>query len=163
MILMANRSDRTRGAEALRKRGVRLSRQRAAVADVFFETDDHLTAPELWRRIRAHQPSIGLATVYRTLSVLVENQLAALHPLDEGGALYEPRLTGDHHDHLVCTRCGLLIEFLDPDLERLQVTVASSHGFTLRDHRVKLFGHCRDTKRCDANIAARAKETSHEH
>ena len=121
----------------------KMTRQRLKIAEVFFDPNwshEHPTVEELYRRVRIVDESIGQATVYRTLKLFVDCGLASPHRLHAEQVRYEPELSGEHHDHFVCTRCDAIIEFHDEALEELQEQIVARLGFQLTDHRLLLYG-----------------------
>ena len=144
----------------LGEKGLKTTAQRRLITRVFFDPvyrDEHPTVEELYARVRAVQPGVGQATVYRTLKLLVDAGLAVPSKLDEGQhhTRYEPEFPDDsaHHDHLICAECGHILEFSDPEIERLQELVAERLGFELTDHRMVLYGRPRagcDVAQCKA-------------
>lgn len=132
--------------EFLRRRGLNMTPQRAAIVETFLSTEGHFSCEELFVRARRSDPSIGQATVYRTLKLLVESGLAEPLVAGEGPVLYEHRYGHAHHDHLVCELCGAKVEIVDQEIEERQVHLAREHGFTLSRHNMILYGvcpHCR--------------------
>lgn len=124
------------------KRGLRSTRQRDLILDVFLSSHDHVSVEELYLKVKSSHPGIGQATVYRTLKLFVEAGLAREMTLSDGQTRYEHLLAGEHHDHLICTGCGKIIEFEDETIERLQNEIASRHGYTISSHRLELYGVC---------------------
>lgn len=122
--------------------GLKYTRQRRAIAEVFFASGAHLSLTELLDRAREEQSSIGYATVYRTMKLMAESGLAKEHKFGEGHVLYEPAIDGEHHDHLICVRCGKIVEYEDHEIERLQDELASRHGFKVVGHRHEIYGEC---------------------
>ena len=115
--------------------------QREAIVEQFLRTRDHVSIDELLTKVRKRQPRVGYATVYRTLKLLVDSGLAVERQFGDGQARYE--VVGDHHDHLICVKCGLILEFEDDEIERLQDRIASRlGGFTVLRHRHELYGLC---------------------
>ena len=119
----------TDSLEALRdyiaRNGLKTSRQRELIADVFFQAGGHLRVEEVLDRVREQDDRVGQATVYRTMKLLAKAGLAEPHQFGDGHTRYEPVEKHDaHHDHLICTECGRIIEFLDPRIEALQNEVA---------------------------------------
>jgi Fur family ferric uptake transcriptional regulator len=115
--------------------------QREAIVEMFLRTRDHVSIDELLGKVRKRQPKVGYATVYRTLKLLVDSGLAVERQFGDGQARYE--VVGDHHDHLICVKCGLILEFEDDEIERLQERIASRlGGFTVLRHRHELYGMC---------------------
>ena len=118
------------------------SRQRDEIARFFFNIDGHINTDELYRRVADSNPKIGLSTVYRTLKLLTECGLALERKFANGQSYFENTDMGEHHDHLICSACGKIVEFRDDQLERLQEEVAARHGFVIKDHRMEIYGHC---------------------
>lgn len=125
--------------------GLRLTTQRHLIAETFFEAEGHLAFEELYQRVRSRDDSIGQATVYRTLKVLVESGLAHSSRFGGTSARYESAVGGEHHDHLICTECGLIVEFCDEAIEARQIAVAAGFGFGVQEHTMELYGACRRT------------------
>ncbi len=123
--------------------GLKMTRQRGVILDVFLSSGKHLSVEDILVRVREREPGVGPATVYRTMRLLVECALAEERRFSTGATLYEP--AGDaeqHHDHLICEACGTIVEFEDDEIERLQEDVAVCHGFVLAHHRMELYGLC---------------------
>jgi Fur family ferric uptake transcriptional regulator len=115
--------------------------QREAIVEQFLRTRDHVSIDELLSKVRKRQPKVGYATVYRTLKLLVDSGLAVERQFGDGQARFE--VVGDHHDHLICVKCGLILEFEDDEIERLQEKIAERLGsFTVLRHRHELYGVC---------------------
>jgi Fur family ferric uptake transcriptional regulator len=130
-----------RWREYLASKGLNTTSQRELIVEQFFKTRDHVSIEELLARVRRRQPKVGYATVYRTLKLLVEGGLAVERQFGDGQARFE--VVGDHHDHLICTKCGLILEFEDDEIEALQEKVAQRlGGFTVLRHRHELYGLC---------------------
>lgn len=129
--------------EYIAKNNLKTSRQRELIAEVFFQAGGHLRVEDLLERVREQDDRVGQATVYRTMKLLAKAGLAEPHQFGDGHTRYEPVEKNDeHHDHLICTECGRIIEFLDPRIERLQTEVAQEHGFVVTDHKMELYGLC---------------------
>ena len=128
--------------EYLTDQGLRLTRQREAIAEVFFESTAHLSLLELLELARVRQSSVGYATVYRTMKLLTECGLATEHKFAEGNVRYEPSVQGEHHDHLICVTCGKIVEYEDDEIERLQEELARRHGFRVVSHRHEIYAEC---------------------
>lgn len=127
----------------LAAQGLKVTRQRELIVDVFFEAGGHLRVDELLSRVRAIDPKVSQATVYRTMRLLKDSGLAQERRFGDGHALYEPSGDDDaHHDHLICIECGAIVEFVDERIEALQEEVAAAHGFEVTRHRMELYGRC---------------------
>lgn len=142
----------TKSQETLRayvaKKGLKFTRQRELIAEVFFASSGHLKVEDLLEKVRALDPQVSLATVYRTMKLLTECGLASPRQFGDGHTRYEPSEDGEqHHDHLICTRCGLIVEFLNPHIEELQDRVAAEKGFIVTRHKMELYGLCEACQR----------------
>jgi Fur family ferric uptake transcriptional regulator len=132
--------------------GLKHSRQRDRIAETFFAMGGHVSVEELVARVRRIDPRISVATVYRTMKLLADSGLAV--PRQFGGSgqtRYEAAEGKPHHDHLICTACGEIVEFANERIESLQELVARSHGFEVESHRLELYGRC---ARCRRGIEA---------
>jgi Fur family ferric uptake transcriptional regulator len=128
-------------AGLLEKKGVRPTRQRLEVLEELSRESDDLTAQDLWRRLRGRKSPIGLATVYRTLSLLSEN--GVIDTLSHHGSEQCYRLCGDHHHHhLLCSSCHRVVEVEQCDLGGWLDEVASRYGFVATDHQIEITGLC---------------------
>ena len=125
---------------------MKASRQREVIADVFFSAGGHLKVEDLLARVREVDERIGQATVYRTMKLLTRCGLAQPRQFGDGHTRYEPAFAHDHHDHLICTRCSRIVEFVDPRIEKLQDAVADEHGFVVTSHKMELYGLCPECK-----------------
>jgi Fur family ferric uptake transcriptional regulator len=115
--------------------------------------DGHVSVDELIGHVRRLDPRVSVATVYRTMKLLAECGLAVPRQFGGGQTRYEPSAGRPHHDHLICTTCGDIVEFANARIELLQARVAESHGFEVESHKLELYGRC---ARCRA--AARPLE-----
>ncbi|HEX4619926.1 MAG TPA: transcriptional repressor [Myxococcaceae bacterium] len=129
------------------ERGLKSTRQRSLIVDTFFELGGHVTVEDLWSRVRQQDARVSVATVYRTMKLLSECGLAAARNFGDGQTRYEPAAGRHHHDHLICTRCGTIVEFENDRIEQLQDLVAKKHGFRVTSHKMELYGLCRDCQR----------------
>jgi Fur family ferric uptake transcriptional regulator len=102
----------------------------------------HVPVDALVARVREQDPRVSIATVYRTMKLLVECGLATARHFGDGGTRYEPAIRRHHHDHLICTRCGAIVEFESERIEELQDRVARRHGFEVEHHRLEIYGRC---------------------
>lgn len=119
--------------------GLRLTEQRKTIARVLEDADDHPDVEELHARASAIDSRISLATVYRTVKLLEEAGILDKLEFGDGRARYEDA-DRDHHDHLIDIATGEVIEFVDPDIEALQERIAARLGYTLKGHRLELYG-----------------------
>lgn len=124
----------------------RPTRQQAAVAAALQDVQDFSSAQELHARLREGGDSVGLATVYRTLTGMAEAGEVDVLRTDEGEAVYRMCSTGHHH-HLVCRDCGSAVEIEGPAVERWAEKVAAEHDFSDVSHTLEIFGTCADCAR----------------
>ena len=123
-------------------KGLKSTKQRDIILDCFLSCHQHLTTEELYLKLKTDNPNIGFATVYRTLKLFAESGIAREIQFGDGQTRYEHMHVGEHHDHLVCTRCGTIVEFENETIEKLQSEVAAQHGFTIMNHKLELYGFC---------------------
>lgn len=120
------------------KNGLRLTEQRRVIARILSEAQDHPDAEELHRRASDVDRNISLATVYRTVKLFEEAGIIERHDFRDGRSRFE-EATDDHHDHLIDIRSGDVVEFMNEEIERLQVEIARKLGYKLVDHRLELY------------------------
>ncbi|MAK59577.1 MAG: transcriptional repressor [Ponticaulis sp.] len=120
------------------KNGLRLTEQRRVIARILSDADDHPDAEELHRRAADVDRNISLATVYRTVKLFEEAGIIERHDFRDGRSRFE-EATDDHHDHLIDIRSGEVVEFMNEEIERLQVEIARKLGYKLVDHRLELY------------------------
>jgi len=137
--------------------GLKTTRQRNTIVNVFFNLKGHVSVEELLREVKAVNPKIGYATVYRTLHLLVRSGLVEERRFGDGLARYEGHSEVEHHDHMICQNCGRIFEFFNPELEAMQEKLAEEHEFTIHRHRLELYGVCKDTESCEAYRQAKSE------
>lgn len=125
------------------EKGLKSTQQREIILEEFLRDGSHCSTEELYLRLRSKHPRLGYATVYRTLKLFAECGIAEERHFGDGQTRYESSDSDEHHDHLICTVCGSIVEFEDPRIEELQMQVAQQHGFEIRRHRLELYGCCR--------------------
>ncbi len=133
-------------AQFLAGHGLRSTNQRDAILSAFVGAKKHLSAEELYAQVKKAYPGIGYATVYRTLKLLSEAGLAEERRFDDGFTRFEYKSAGNHHDHLICTRCGSIIEFENERIEILQQDVARENDFEVHSHKLELYGLCSECR-----------------
>jgi Fur family transcriptional regulator, ferric uptake regulator len=131
----------------LKKNGLNETKQRSSILNEFVKIEKHVSAEDLFVAVYKKHPSIGQATVFRTLKVLVDAGLAEPVELMDKTVRYEHKLRHDHHDHLICTVCGKIVEFFDDRIEALQNTVCKKEGYLMDRHRLEIFGVCPSCQR----------------
>ncbi len=131
----------------LKNNGLLASKQREQVLNVFLKTEKHLTVDDLYELVRKKNPRIGLATVYRAMRVICDAGLAREADFGDGSKRFEHKYKHQHHHHLVCLKCGRVIEVMSPEIEKLQQKLTKKHNFTPVRDTMKIFGTCRKCKR----------------
>ena len=121
------------------EKNMRMTDQRRVIARVLSAATDHPDVEELHRRAHAVDPHISIATVYRTVRLFEEAGIIDRLDFRDGRSRYEEH-TGEHHDHLIDMKTGRVVEFVDDDIEALQVAIARKLGYKLVDHRLELYG-----------------------
>jgi Fur family ferric uptake transcriptional regulator len=129
-------------ADHLSANGLKHSRQRELILHHFLDTGGHMTVDDLYRVIHRKNPGIGRTTIYRALKVFVDAKLADAIELKDGLTRFEHKFRHAHHDHMICTECGTILEFLSAEIERLQDEIADTYGFQIESHRHQIFGLC---------------------
>ncbi len=124
----------------LAKHQLKLTRQRELILTVFLKME-HITAEQMYHLLVKKDPHIGLATIYRTLNLFCEAGLAQARHFGTQ-TQYDNISHKGHHDHLICTDCGKIVEFENCDIERLQEEVARRNGFSIKTHKLELYGLC---------------------
>ena len=131
----------------LTNRGLNDSKTREDVVAVFLATTAHVDLQSLHALVKKRHPGTGFATVYRTMKLLEDAGLAHARRFgDARETLYEVAVGRSHHDHLICQHCGKIVEFVSPEVERLQDQIAAKHGFVLSRHRHELYGTCSECR-----------------
>ena len=129
--------------ETLKDAGLKVTNPRSKILDVLQSNPGmHLSADEIHIKLVDHNESIGLATVYRVLTQLELAGLIQKNQFSDNQSSYE--IKKQHHDHLICTKCGKIIEFMDNNLEALQEEISDKYDFRLDSHVMTLFGVCKD-------------------
>jgi len=131
----------------LREHNLPVTTQREVVAEVVFGTPGHLSADDIERRLREKGAHVGKATVYRVLDLLAKSGMVTQRDFGEGFRRYERVPGRAHHEHLICTRCGKVIEFVNERLERMKALIAEEYGFRHHHHRLEIFGTCPECQR----------------
>ena len=124
----------------LAKHGLKLTRQRELILTTFLKME-HVTAEQLYHILAKKDPHIGLATIYRTLKLFCDTDLAQERHFGTQTQFDNVAHKG-HHDHLICTECGKIVEFKNCQIEDLQEAVARQNGFTIQTHKLELYGLC---------------------
>jgi len=129
----------------VKQKGLKYTEQREIVLSILIHAEDHLSAEEVYNQVKETDPTsnIGIATVYRALSFLDEVDLITSITFGSDGKKYESNAKS-HHDHLICTECGKIVEFLDEEIEKRQERIAKKNKFKITNHSMQLYGICED-------------------
>lgn len=131
----------------IQRAGLKRTAQRELILDVFLRTEEHLSSEDLYRLVQKEDRSIGHTTVYRTLKLLTDAGLAREVRFGDGQTHYEHNYKRQHHDHMICTECGKIIEFYSAELEALQDQMAAKYSFEPTQHSLRILGVCADCRR----------------
>jgi Fur family ferric uptake transcriptional regulator len=132
--------------EKLKSRGLRITKVRRQLVEYILDKNDHWSIQDLAESAMKDLPGVGIATIYRTVNLLVETGSLTRTIVDRGLARFEVT-PQEHHDHLSCVLCGKIVEFENAQIEKLQEKIAEDFGFKLTDHRMELFGECKDCRK----------------
>lgn len=133
--------------EHIQASGLRRTGQRDLILEIFLSTEEHLTSEDLSFLVHKKDPAVGHTTVYRTLKLLTEAGLAREVRFGDNRTFYEHHYNHDHHDHMICTECGKVIEFFSADIESLQDEMAGKFGFRPTHHSLRMWGVCSDCQK----------------
>ena len=129
--------------QRLQDAGLKSTRQRDVIVERFFRLDKHITADELLEEVREIQPRIGYATVYRTLKLLVEQDLALPKDFGDGQTRYDPIFDQDpQHDHVICVECRTIVEFTDEAVNQRLDELSKEMNFSIRRKKIELYAEC---------------------
>jgi Fur family ferric uptake transcriptional regulator len=154
-------NDERINSDELKRAGLKATLPRLKILRLFEDSDTrHLAAEEIYRQLLEAGEEVGLATVYRVLTQFEMAGLVRRHHFEGDKAIFELNETG-HHDHMVCTACGKVLEFFDEALEARQREIAANQGFFISDHSLYLYGTCRGMQ--DAGICSLRDDLSRQH
>ncbi len=123
-------------------KGLRRTVQREHVLEVFLGTERHVTVQELYDLVRRKHKGIGYATVARTVKLMCESGVCRQVDFGDGSQRFEHKHGHDHHDHLICLKCGRFEEIYSPELERIQAGLVRKYGYIQESHKLDIFGLC---------------------
>ena len=115
---------------------------RFKVLEVFLQTEKHITAQEMHQQLTEGGIHFPYEFVRQSLELMCRFGFAQKRRFEDGLTRYEHRHLGQHHDHMICTRCGNITEFKNDDLERLQLDIALANGFHMLQHKMEIYGIC---------------------
>jgi Fur family ferric uptake transcriptional regulator len=142
----------------IQRQGLKRTAQRDLILEVFLQNEGHVSGEDLYRLVRDKDPNVGQTTVYRTLKLLTEAGLAREVRFGDGRAHYEHHYKHQHHDHMICSQCGKVIEFYSPELEAIQDAMAAKHKFELTSHLLRMIGTCAECRRATRDKKAPVNE-----
>jgi Fur family ferric uptake transcriptional regulator len=126
----------------LRDNGYLVTRQRRRIAEVIFISKGHLSVEDIQALLRERKISASIASIYRTLDVLIKSGLVVQHRFGKRFKRFEALREDKHHDHLICTNCNRVLEFKNDAIEKLQLQVAREHNFAITSHKLDIYGLC---------------------
>ncbi len=134
--------------ELLKKNTYKYTIQREVILETLYKSDEHLTPEALHQLIKEKFPELktGIATIYRTLSLLEDSDMVTSLSFGSQGKKYELGAK-EHHDHMICTKCGTITEFVDEAIEERQHRIAEEFGFEMQDHSMQIYGICKNCKK----------------
>lgn len=135
-------------SDFLKKRNLTFTKQREKILNIFLKTETHFSVEEFYDIVKIQHSGIGQTTVFRTLKLLRDAGLAREVEMGDKKVRYEHKYGHKHHDHLICTSCGKIIEAADPNIESFQNELCQKFGFTAQMHRLEIFGIC---SQCSGN------------
>ena len=136
----------------IQRLGLRRTTQRDLIMEIFLRTEEHLTIEDLHWLVHKTDPSVGHTTVYRTLKLLTEAGLAREVRFGDNKTYYEHHYNHEHHDHMICTECGKVIEFFSAEIESMQDKAAESFGFRPTHHSLRLWGICAECQKMQSDV-----------
>ena len=132
----------------LKENSLKFTIQREVILETLYNSDEHLTPESLHHLIQNENPDLktGIATVYRTLALLEESSMVTSLSFGAQGKKYELGAK-EHHDHMICTACGNITEFVDEEIENRQHSISNSLGFEMSDHSMQIYGICKNCQK----------------
>ncbi len=127
--------------QEIKKAGLKVTLPRIKILSLLERHGGHLSAEDVYKLLLSDGEEIGLATVYRVLTQFQSAGLVVRHNFESGQSVFELD-HGEHHDHLVCVKCGKVEEFVDKTIEKRQQAIAEKHKFTIKDHALVIYGYC---------------------
>lgn len=130
----------------LQENKLKLTPHRQLILETFIENEGHRSVEDIYHTVKAIDPRIGYTTVYRMMKLMTQCGLAREIELADGITRFEHLFNHEHHDHMVCMECGKSIEFYNPEIESLQDAASAQLGFKVLDHKLQIYGVCRDCR-----------------
>ena len=136
---------------------------RFKILEVFLTTERHLTVDEVSRLLARHDRSYSPTFIIETLKMMCDYGFAQKNRFENGDVRYEHRHPCHHHDHMICTKCGRIIEFENEQLEMLQMQIVANHKFHMLQHKMEIYGICGDCMRMQARRMPLSRARPGEH
>lgn len=133
--------------EFLRSKGLRHTLQRQKALETFLSVEKHVSIDELHKLVKNKYPEVGYTTIYRTMKLFSESGLCQEFDFGDGVLRFEHKFGHQHHDHLICVRCGKFTEVLDKRIEKMQDNLAKKHRFASLRHKLQIFGVCKQCQK----------------
>ena len=143
------REEERRLQDYIQHGGGRVTETRKLILEAIYETHSHFSGDDIFIRLNEKGYEVSRASIFRTLPLLVEAGLLRESVSNERHKHYEHTWGHTHHEHLTCSECGRVIEFYDPKLETLLTAIADQYDYSIRDHRIELFGVCQECRSSD--------------
>jgi len=136
--------------EELKRAGLKITLPRIKILSILQQpTNQHISAEDVYKILLEQKEEIGLATVYRVLNQFDDAGIVTRHHFEGGKSVFELAHKA-HHDHLVCLKCGKVVEFEDNVIEQRQSDIAEHHKIKLTNHSLYLYGECEDQDACES-------------
>ncbi|SDG78530.1 Fur family transcriptional regulator [Halanaerobium congolense] len=131
----------------LAENNYKLTKQREVILGTILGNKNwHFTAEDLFAAVKKKDQDIGMATIYRTLELMQNLKIINVHNFNEDSRIYELYSEESHHHHLICKKCGKLVEFSDQDIDYLESELEAKYDFKVTEHKLRFYGYCRDCK-----------------
>ncbi|ODS50098.1 MAG: Fur family transcriptional regulator, ferric uptake regulator [Halanaerobium sp. 4-GBenrich] len=131
----------------LAENNYKLTKQREVILGTILGNKNwHFTAEDLFAAVKKKDEDIGMATIYRTLELMQNLKIINVHDFNEDSRIYELYSEESHHHHLICKKCGKLVEFSDQDIDYLESELEAKYDFKVTEHKLRFYGYCRDCK-----------------
>ena len=138
--------------KVLRNENLKLTPQRVEIFREVCDSDEHREAEEIYLALRERDVHVSRSTVYRTMNILYQHDLVRRMNIGDGKWRYEHWLDCHQHDHLICIRCGTIVEFMNPQIEEIQKDVADKFNYKLVKHVHQLFGLCKQCRKMPISV-----------
>lgn len=137
----------TRQSDDLKKLGLKATLPRLKILAILEKEEPrHMSADDVYDALRDSGEDVGLATVYRVLTQFESAGLVSRHHFEGGHSVFELE-QGQHHDHILCVKCGRVDEFVDKTIEKRQQAIAEKHGYSMTDHSLYIYGICSECQK----------------